>query len=152
MKETERIIKLFDDLYHGHPWLDVTFMDTLKNLSAEQAAKKYNPGWNSIWEVLNHLISWRLAILERIEGNDVKSPVNNFFSPISDQSASAWNNTLKNLEDSQEKWINYLGRFSPENFDQVPDTRPYTKYELIYGILQHDAYHLGQIRILAKLA
>ena len=150
MKETERIIKMFDDLYQGHPWLDVTFMDTLKNMPAEQAAKKLHPGWNSVWEVLNHLISWRLAILERIEGHEVKSPENNFFSPVTDQSDSAWNKTLKNLEDSQNKWVNYLRDFSTDRFDQVPDSRPFTRYELIHGILQHDAYHLGQIRILSK--
>jgi uncharacterized damage-inducible protein DinB len=68
MNESERIIKLFKDLYEGHPWLDVTFMDTLKNMSAEDAAKKPKPGWNSIWEIVNHVISWRLAVLERIEG------------------------------------------------------------------------------------
>jgi uncharacterized damage-inducible protein DinB len=150
MKETERIIKLFDGLYQGHPWLDVTFMDTLKNMTAQQAAKKIHPGCNSVWEVLNHLISWRLAILERIEGHDVKSPENNFFSPVTDQSVSAWNKTLINLEDSQKKWVNYLREFSTDRFDQIPDTRPFTRYELIHGILQHDAYHLGQIKILSK--
>lgn len=151
MKETERIIKLFDDLYQGNPWLDVTFMDTLKNMTAEQAANKMKPGWNSVWEVLNHLIAWRLAILERIEGHEIKSPENNFFSPVTDQSVSAWTKTLENLEDSQKKWVNYLRDFSADRFDQVPDTRPFTRYELIHGILQHDAYHLGQIRILSKL-
>ncbi len=150
MKETDRIIKLFDDLYNGQPWLDVTFMDTLKNITPEQAAKKFKPGWNSIWEVLNHLMSWRLAILERIEGRDYPSPENNFFSPITDQSASAWNKTLENFADSQKKWVDYLRSFSADRFDEVPDNRPYTRYELIHGILQHDAYHLGQIRILAK--
>jgi hypothetical protein len=47
MKETDRIIKLFDDLYQGTPWLDVTFMDTLKNMPPERAARKIKPDWNS---------------------------------------------------------------------------------------------------------
>jgi len=34
MKETKRIAKLFEDLYNGSPWIDVTIMDTLKNISA----------------------------------------------------------------------------------------------------------------------
>jgi uncharacterized damage-inducible protein DinB len=150
MKETDRINKLFDDLYQGTPWLDVTIMDTLKNITAEQAAGKIKPGWNSIWEVVNHVISWRLAILERIEGREVKSPEHNFFVPVTDQSTEAWNNTLNRLQDSQDKWITYLHNFPEKEFDIVPDKKPYSKYELIHGILQHDAYHLGQIRILAK--
>lgn len=150
MKETDRIIKLFDDLYQGTPWLDVTIMDTLKNMTPEKAAGKIKPGWNSIWEVVNHVISWRLAILERIEGREVKSPEHNFFVPVTDQSAEAWNNTLNKLQDSQDKWINYLRNFPEKEFDMVPDRKPFSKYELVHGILQHDAYHLGQIRILAK--
>jgi uncharacterized damage-inducible protein DinB len=150
MKETDRIIKLFDDLYQGTPWLDVTFMDTLKNMTPEQAARKIKPNWNSAWEVVNHVISWRLAILERIEGREVKSPEHNFFVPVTDQSQGAWNNTLARLQVSQDKWINYLRNFSEKEFDVVPDKKPYSKYELIHGILQHDAYHLGQIRVLTK--
>ena len=150
MNESDRIIKLFKDLYEGHPWLDVTFMDTLKNMSAEDAAKKPKPGWNSIWEIVNHVISWRLAVLERIEGLDNQSPANNYFTPITDESASAWTATLASFDDSQEKWINYLKQFTVSGIDDIPDTRPFTKYELIHGILHHDAYHLGQIRLVAK--
>jgi uncharacterized damage-inducible protein DinB len=150
MKETDRIIKLFDDLYQGTPWLDVTIMDTLKNLTPERAARKIKPDWNSVWEVINHVISWRLAILERIEGREVISPEHNFFVPVTDQSTEAWNITLERLQDSQDKWINYLRNFPEREFDVVPDKKPYSKYELIHGILQHDAYHLGQIRILVK--
>lgn len=149
MKETDRIIKLFEDLYHGTPWLDVTFMDTLNNLTPEQAAKKLHPGWNSAWEVLNHLTSWRMAVLERIEGKEVGAE-NNFFAPITDQSLPAWNKTLDKFRESQDKWIQYLRNFSENDFDKVPDKKPFSKYELIHGILLHDAYHLGQIRILVK--
>ncbi|HEY5370958.1 MAG TPA: hypothetical protein VIJ75_18390 [Hanamia sp.] len=48
MQETKRIKKLFGDLYNGRPWIDITIMDTLKYISAEQAAKKVTPERNSI--------------------------------------------------------------------------------------------------------
>lgn len=150
MKENERIIKLFDDLYKGNPWLDVTIMDTLKILTPEQAARKMHPGWNSIWQVVDHLVNWRYAMLERINGRVFNSPEDNFIRPITDTSAAAWSNTLKNLEDSQQKWKDYLSDISEEDLEKIPDTRPFSRYELIHGILQHDAYHLGQIRILSK--
>ena len=150
MKETDRIIKLFDDLYQGHPWIDVTVMDTLNSLTAEQAATKIKPSWNSIWEILNHLIAWRLAVLQRIEGQVINSPQNNFFFPIEDPSASAWINTLEEYANTQDRWRAYISNLTSENLDIIPDSKPFTRYELIHGILQHDAYHLGQIRLLAK--
>ena len=150
MKETERIAKLFDDLHQGHPWIDITVMDTLKSLTAEQAAVKIKAGWNSIWEILNHQIEWRLTVLQRIEGQVINSPRNNFFFPIDDSSTSAWQRTLELYAETQDQWRKYIRNLSSENLNIIPDAKPFTRYELIHGILQHDAYHLGQIRLLAK--
>jgi len=36
--EKERIISLFEKLYDGHPWIDVTIMATLQKISGQQAA------------------------------------------------------------------------------------------------------------------
>ena len=63
MKEMKRITKLLDDIYDGSPWIDVNLTATLKKLSAVQAAKKVAPQWNTIWEIVNHLINWRLNVL-----------------------------------------------------------------------------------------
>lgn len=150
MKETERISRLFEELYTGHPWLDVTVMDTLKSLDADKAALKIKPGWNSIWEIVNHVISWKLAVMQRMDGHSEKSPDNNFFLPVSDTTASAWNSTIERLMDTEEKWLKFINKFSAPQLEEVPDVRPFTRYELIHGILQHDAYHLGQIRLLVK--
>ena len=71
MKETQRIIKLFKDLYEGNPWIDVNITGTLGKITAQQAAKKIVLRHNSIWEIVNHLISWRLyqdEILSRPKG------------------------------------------------------------------------------------
>lgn len=89
MKEQKRIKKLFADLYDGSPWLDVTLTRTLKNISAEQAAKRIIPGRNTIWEILNHLISWRLNVLQRVQGKITSSPDNNYFVPVKDTSEAA---------------------------------------------------------------
>ena len=55
MKEAERIIKLFEDLYNGSPWIDVNIVDTLKNITTNQAANKIIAERNSIWEIVNHV-------------------------------------------------------------------------------------------------
>ena len=40
MKETQRIIKQFEYLYNGESWIGVNIVDTLTNITAEQAANK----------------------------------------------------------------------------------------------------------------
>ena len=152
MKETARIKKMFEDLYAGQPWIDVTILDTLKNLDAQKAAKKIASDWNSIWEILNHVIDWRVTVLQRVQGRTVPSPENNFFKPVEDVSEEAWQTTLRKLEDSQHQWTAYLDEFNEDEFEQVYAANNLSSYEHIHGILQHDAYHLGQIVMLAKRA
>ncbi len=150
MQETERIIKLFEDLYDGSPWIDVTLIGTLENVSAEQAMQRPLPGRNSIWEILNHLISWRLNVLQRVQGKVIKTPDNNYIAVIEDSSPAAWANTIQRLKDSQQHWVDFLKTFREEDFTKIYPNNSMTYYEHIHGIIQHDAYHLGQIVILAK--
>ncbi len=53
MKETNRSIKLFKDLYNGNPWIDVNLVNVLNHLNAIQASIKIFPNCNSIWEITN---------------------------------------------------------------------------------------------------
>ena len=150
MKENELIIKLFEDLFDGSPWIDVTIMGTIKGISSKNASKKISVNQNSIWEIVNHLISWRLNVLQRVQGKVIITPGNNYFEPITDSSPSAWERTLKELEDSQTQWLEFLKQLTPNTFSKVYPNNKMTYYEHIHGIIQHDAYHLGQITLLAK--
>lgn len=151
MQESKRIIKLFNDLYNGSPWIDVNITTTLKDITAQQASKKILPGRNSIWEIVNHIISWRLNVLQRVQGKAIASPDDNYFVEIKDASALAWKNTLKQLKDSQTKWIDFLKKHNEKNFEKIYKVNGMSYYEHIHGIIQHDAYHLGQIILLTKL-
>ena len=151
MKETKRITKLFEDLYNGSPWIDVTIMDTLKNISAEQAAKKINPERNSIWQIINHMIAWRENVLLRVQGNGMVTPNNNYFTQLEIISETEWQKALERLANSQEQWIHFLENSDESQFDKIYAPNKMTYYEHIHGILQHDAYHLGQIVLLSKL-
>lgn len=151
MKETERIVKLFKDLYNGSPWLGVNIIETLENISAEQASKRISPGRNTIWEIVNHVIHWRLNVLRRVQGENIISPEHNYILPIKDMSETAWKETLNQLKDSQQKWLDFLKNFEEQDFSKIYSNNHMTYYEHIHGILQHDAYHLGQVVLLAKL-
>jgi uncharacterized damage-inducible protein DinB len=150
MMETQRIKSLFENLYDGNPWLDVTLIGTLSEISAEKAAKKPAGGGNSIWEIADHIISWRENVLQRINGQTMITPDDNYFTPVSDTSENAWQQTLKNLATSQQKWMEFLQGFSDPELSGIYPPNGHTHYEHIHGIIQHDAYHLGQVVLIAK--
>lgn len=152
MTEQKRIASLFDKLYDGSPWLGVNLMDTLGDISAEKASKRPLTGRNTIWEIVNHIIAWRKNVLRRVLGEVIQTPEHNYIEPVTDTSAEAWQNTLNNLAQSQKQWLAFLKDMPTEDFEKVYPKNKMSYYEHLHGILQHDAYHLGQIVILAKMA
>jgi hypothetical protein len=150
MKEVKRIKKLMKDLYNGEPWLDVTIDGKLREITAAQAAFKFNPGINSIWEITNHMIWWRLNIIERLCGKIINTPEHNYFLAVTDDSEDAWIKTLERFELSQHEWMLFMKGFKRKHLDIIYPANGFSFYDHLIGIIQHDAYHLGQIVLLAK--
>jgi uncharacterized damage-inducible protein DinB len=151
MTETERIKSLFEKLFDGDPWLDISIIPTLSKLSSAQAARRPLANCNTIWEIVNHMVSWRLNVLRRVQGELMTTPQSNYVEPISDASEAAWKKSLHNFETAQQQWLRLLTEFPESDFEKVYPPNQMTYYEHIHGILQHDAYHLGQIVLLSKL-
>lgn len=150
MKEIQRIIQLFEKGYNGTPWIDVNLVDVLEEITPEQAIRKLYPNANSIWEITNHIISWRENVLQRVQGVEMNTPSHNYFVPLQ-KGALNWQQTLKKLEASQNEWISFLKRLKETELELIYKPNGMTYYEHIHGILQHDVYHLGQIVMLTKL-
>lgn len=89
-------------------------------------------------------------MLQRIQDKTIASPADNYFVPVRDIAEEAWQNTLKKLEDSQEQWRLVLKKVKKKDLEKNYPASGMSYYEHIQGIIQHDAYHLGQIVLLAK--
>ena len=150
MTEIDRIVSLYEKLYDGEPWIDVSILSVLESITARQAAKRNLKNCNSIWEIVNHIIEWRLNVLQRLQGFVIQTPDNNYFEAIEVKTDKDWADTLKKFEDTQTQWLEFLKEFKPSLFETEYPTNKMTYYEHIQGVLQHDAYHLGQIVLLAK--
>jgi|SRR6185436_15236648 len=150
MTELQRLKKLLSDHFDGSPWLDVNIMDTLKDISASKAAGKTG-NHNSIWQIVNHMIAWREANLKRVKDEVLPAPDNNFIEEIKDTSEEAWKATLKKLERSQHNILSFLESADDSVLEKIYIPNNLTYYEHLQGILQHDAYHLGQIVLLKKI-
>ncbi len=151
MKEQDQVIKLFSDQFEGTPWIDVNILSTLEVITAKEAATKPFPDFNSIWEIVNHMIRWRETVLQRIQGENISSPDDNYFSFIRDRSETEWRKTLEHFGKLNTLWVNEIKKIKRKDLDAKHEFSAFSNYELMHGILQHDAYHLGQIRLLKKM-
>jgi hypothetical protein len=84
MTETKRILSLFEKLYNGSPWIDISILAVLENITAAQAARHTLPGCNSIWEITRHMIAWRNNVLQRVQGAILQTPDDNYFEQVTD--------------------------------------------------------------------
>lgn len=149
MTDLERFRKLAMDHFNGEPWIDVTLSKTLEDVSPETAAVKIGT-MNSIWQIVNHVVAWRETLLARLSGQHIASPDHNFFLPITDASAPSWTETLARLELSQDRLLLFLDPRGRPDMDERLNKGNYSRFELLSALLQHDAYHLGQIVLLKK--
>src|SRR5687767_6095789 len=131
MKESKRIVSLFNKLYCGSPWIDINILDVLKNISADDAARKVLSQLNSIWQIVSHIVSWRENVLKRVHGKIIRSPDNNYFSQVEDTSDKSWKALLKKLDESQKKWMNFLENFPEKEFDTLYPANTMNYYEHI---------------------
>jgi uncharacterized damage-inducible protein DinB len=148
-KDIKRIKKILNDHFSGDPWIDTTISGTLKSITAKQAAEEH-AGFNSIWQIVNHTIEWRKALLARVKDKPISVPDNNFICTVKDTSPKAWRETIKKFESSQKELIAFLGKSKDTLLDKVSPTSGYSYYELVLSILLHDTYHIGQIVLIKK--
>lgn len=153
MGETKRIAKLFSDWYTDNPWSAIKMTDIIKDLTAEQAARRVIPNGNTIWQLVQHCLGWRENVLRKLKGEEFKSPENNYLGNPDDISSRAWENLKERYARNEKDWQEYLQEIQDEFLDEgyKPSKNEWTQYEVIHGLLHHDNYHFGQISMLKKL-
>jgi uncharacterized damage-inducible protein DinB len=149
MAELNRIAKLFADLQHGDCWIGTNFKDALQGVDAALATKHIRRHSNNIWQLVFHLTYWRTTVINRINDSLEPPPFQDFALP-DDLNEANWKQALIDFENTYHQLRSTLLHFKEQNLDK-PSPRPeQTYYQLIYGCLQHDTYHLGQIVLLKK--
>jgi uncharacterized damage-inducible protein DinB len=150
MSPKERLIKLVEDHFDGNPWLDVNIMKHLNEINYVDAAIKIGNA-NSIWQLVYHMMHWRITNMRRVGGMMIPAPNHNFIIQIPNQSKIAWEKLKNDFMKTHYDFVDFLKNFDESKMDEIYEGNGHTYYEHLQGILIHDAYHLGQIVLLRKL-
>src|ERR1700687_2007648 len=82
MDSAKLVLALLDEAYEKKTWHGPNLKQSIKGISAKQAAWRPAPGRHNIWEVMLHAAYWKYAVRRRIEGGKRGSFVlkgSNFF-------------------------------------------------------------------------
>lgn len=152
-KEIKYIIELFHESYKGDPWFGRNAKQILSEITAEEAIQKPN-GQHSILELLYHMINWREFAISRLKPK--KGKTSDYFAEhdwaeLDHSDKVLWKKGLKRLENTQKELLKLIGTLEKEKLKETVPERKYDFKYLLYGVVQHDIYHLGQIAFVKKM-
>ncbi|MHB8906440.1 MAG: DinB family protein [Melioribacteraceae bacterium] len=155
-----RAENLSNELYNsifGEPWYGSSAMSILQEISVEQAFRKPIPSAHNIIELTLHVTAWIEETLSRFNGNKPSEPQIGDWPIPENKTEEYWNTVKRNLYDVTNKLISVVQKFPEEKLEKIvggerniPLGTGFSFEGLILGLVQHNAYHLGQISLLKK--
>jgi uncharacterized damage-inducible protein DinB len=156
--ETSRLIDQFERAHDGDAWHGSPLKKNLEGITAEQAARRPANGAHSIWELVLHAAGWRREVARRATGQPSGEPPEGDWPEIGEPTPARWQAALQALDASHRELAQVVRGMTDQQLLQPtndPRNPPLgtgvSYYELLHGIVQHDAYHSGQIAIARKV-
>jgi uncharacterized damage-inducible protein DinB len=144
--------------HDGNAWHGPALGQLVRDIAVSDASAHPVPGAHSIWELVLHLTSWNRESARRlIERNAPREPEDGDWPAVGITNDDAWNLARVELAVSQVELARALAAFPVSRLVESVDTTgspgawtPVTYHGLILGVIQHAAYHGGQIALLKK--
>lgn len=151
--EIQNIIRQLEDVYEGDPWYGKAVTKLLIEVNQQIVFIKPD-GQHSILELLWHMITWREFTIDRLRHSPQMQEEyfeKNDWRDLDLNDVTLWPQGLERLQETQNELTELLQHLDDSILEnQVPE-RNYTFNKLLYGTIQHDIYHLGQIAYINKL-
>jgi len=150
VKTRELVLTLFKEGYEKKTWHGPNLRQSIKGVTAKQAAWRPGPGRHNIWEVMVHAAYWKYAVRRRIErgqrGSFALKGHNFFARPEKGRATEAAWRADKQLLEREHRAL----RAAMVKALRTRRSAPYLRQ--LYGVAFHDVYHAGQIRLLRRLS
>ena len=143
------ILQLFEEGFERKTWHGPNLWQSLKGVTAKQAAWRPGPDRHNIWEEALHAAYWKYAVRRRLQGGRrgafaIKG--SNFFPrpQPEDLTEAAWQADKTILRREHEAL-----RATVKHTVRKPV--PAKVLRMLWGVAFHDVYHAGQVRLLRRL-
>jgi uncharacterized damage-inducible protein DinB len=148
MTAIDRIVDELTRALENDPWHGPAIHDVVNGLNAAEASTHPVPGAHSIWEIVHHVTAWVRAVRIRITGNTCELEGEADWPPVREKSERAWAAAVDDLRRAQSDLISTLETLHDADLAAVTPNRDYDLEHLLRGLIQHHAYHTGQMALL----
>jgi uncharacterized damage-inducible protein DinB len=147
--ESGRIADQLERAYRGGAWHGPSLSEVIEDVDAALATRRAIPGSHTIQEIVWHVAFWTDAVRRRLEGEEVAGlPAGADFPPGGGDAEAAWREARARLEDAHRRLHADVLALDDARLDE-PSGDSTVRAQLL-GILQHHAWHGGQILMLGR--
>ncbi len=157
MREVERLGRALEATLDGDPWYGSAVSRILDGIDASKAKVHPVKGGHSIWELVLHMTAWTHETRRRLHGGAHGEPVEGDWPAVTLTTAESWQAAVAELRQSHRELARALLAIEDMDLErQIAGAQtdgagqPVTFHQTVVGLLQHDAYHAGQIALLKK--
>ncbi len=136
--------------YDGGAWHGPGLRELLGGLDARTASRPGSGGAHSIWELTLHIAAWLDIAARRAVGEAPPIDGEHDWPPVRSTSDAAWAEARAALEAAHLRLHGIIRDLDDQRLDDAVDGMDPTLRGLLFGVLQHNTYHGGQIALLAK--
>ncbi len=144
------------EVYQGPAWHGPDLLATLRGIEAVAARRRPGRGRNSIWELVLHLAYSRYCLLRRlgvVTGHFPRPLRKSWWPRLPEEvSPEQWRRDLRLLADYQARLLEAIAQVPEARLRGHRSGQTRTFAGELLGVAIHDAYHAGQIRLLALSA
>jgi len=149
MNELTLLIEMADREFRGHTFNGNSLMETLRPLTAKQAADRKTVEGYSAWDNLIHSVYFKFVLLRHLGASAPCEPYpwkEGSFPPILDVSETAWKAALDYAEKVHDALIEALKLLAVSRLSEPFPVWECTLREALLWIPPHDTYHTAQVR------
>ncbi len=152
-KEIQNIISQLRDVYEGDPWYGKAVTKLFLEVNESGVFQKQH-GQHSILELVWHMITWREFTIDRLRHSpqmQLEYFNKNDWRKLDHNDVTLWPQGLERLQETQNELLELLAHLDDSILEKQVPQHKYTFRKLLYGTIQHDIYHSGQIAYINKL-
>jgi len=149
--EVTRFADQLERSFRGGAWHGPAVAEALEGVDAELAMARSLPG-HSIHEITGHLAYWLNAATERIGGAAAGVEDGRSDWPEPEPDGRGWDALLAELDAAHRRLHAAVLALDDSRLDDSVAGSDPSLRGMLFGVLQHNAYHAGQIVLLKRAA
>jgi len=149
MSDADQLARELDTVFSGEPWHADALLPIVAGVSRAQAVWRPAARVHSILELVEHLTFWKQVVRARVDG-DPSADANDRDWPTTAAEVE-WSGSVERLAAAHHALVVRIRALTDADLDALVPGRSISMRQMLHGVICHDVYHAGQIRVLQRM-